>query len=151
MVRISSSTRTCPRNGLSTSSSGISNFRRRAVDTSSLNGRLRYLKTGSYVIAIDDIKRIDYRKVSVLEIVIVTYDGNSFVVTGQDALEAILAIKPGVIEGVPSIKWIKYSWMFHNLFGHPFMQLCALVGLTRFGLWIHDSTVPSIRKIRKLP
>lgn len=121
------------------------------MDTKSLNGRLRYLKTGSYVIAIDSIMRIDYRKVAVLEVTIVTYDGNSFAVTGQDALEAILAIKPGAIEGVPTIKWIKYSWMFHNFFGHPFMQLCALFGLTRFGLWVHDATVPSIKKVKKLP
>lgn len=118
--------------------------------TNSLNGRLLYLKTGSYVIAIDSIMRIDYRKISALEIVIVTYDGNSFVVTGIDALEVMLAVKPGALEGVPSIKWVKYSWMFHNLFGHPFMQLCALVGLTRFGLWVHDCTVPSIRKLKKL-
>ncbi len=118
---------------------------------SSLNDRLCYLKTGSYIIAIDSITRIDYRKVSDLEIVIMTYDGNSFPVTGIDALEVILAIKPGAIEGVPSIKWIKYSWMFHNLIGHPFMQLCAMMGLTRFGLWVHDTTVPTVRKLKKLP
>ena len=117
----------------------------------SLNKKLKYLKTGSYVIAVDDVKSIDYRKVAMLEIVIETYDGKTFLTTGQDALEAMLAIKPGAIEGVPSIKWIKYSWMFHNLVGHPFMQLCALFGFTRFGLWIHDSTVPGVRKVKKLP
>ncbi len=117
----------------------------------SLNKKLKYLKTGSQIIALDSICRVDYRKIASLEIVIHTYDGQAFPVQDQDALEAILVIKPGCIEGVPEIKWIKYSWMFHNLVGHPFMQLCALFGFTRFGLWVHDATVPSIKRIKKLP
>lgn len=119
--------------------------------TNSLEKKLTHLKTGTHVIAIDDIQSIDYRKIASLEIVIETYDGHSYLTTGQDALEAMMALKPGALEGVPSIKWIKYSWVFHNLVGHPFMQLCALFGFTRFGLWVHDVTVPGKKRVKRLP
>lgn len=119
--------------------------------TSWHSDKLRYIKTGQDVIAINTISRIDYRRLSFLEITIMTYNGNSYTVFGIDALETVLAIKPSAIEGVPSITWKKHVWAFHNLIGHPLMQLFAFMGMTRIGLWIHDSTVPSIRKIKKLP
>lgn len=34
------------------------------------------------------------------------------------------------------------NWTVHNLFAHPAMELCSLVGLRDLGNWIHDATVP---------
>lgn len=63
---------------------------------------------------------------------------------GSDAVDFVMRTCPGAFEG-RRLRWVKHAWAVHNLIGHPVMQLCAWVGLTKLGLRIHDATVPQPR------
>jgi hypothetical protein len=73
----------------------------------------------------------------------VTYlDGNGFeCVKGMEAANLIMALCPAVLDGMRA-KHVKHSWAVHNLFAHPLMQILMWLGLTRWAMWVHDSTVP---------
>ncbi len=64
-----------------------------------------------------------------------------FDLTGPDAIEAILLLKPSATEG-RRLKWQKGDWALHNLIGHPAMQLLAWCGFRRLGVWVHEVTIP---------
>lgn len=66
----------------------------------------------------------------------------SEVVTGPDAFNIVMQLCPQALEG-ENAKYQRHAWAVHNLVGHPMMQLCAFLGLTKLGLKIHDSTVPN--------
>jgi len=34
------------------------------------------------------------------------------------------------------------SWFVHNVFAHPLMELCKMIGFSRMGEHIHDMTIP---------
>jgi len=63
------------------------------------------------------------------------------IVEGFDAIRVLWELSPTSLEG-KHFYWAKNSWWFHNLVGHPVMQLLAFVGLTSLALKIHDKTVP---------
>lgn len=63
---------------------------------------------------------------------------------GNDAIEAVMALKPSTLEG-RRLKWNKNAWVVHNLIGHPVMQLLAFLGLKRHAIWFHDVTTPRPR------
>lgn len=69
-------------------------------------------------------------------------DISQSIVSGFKAQELIWLMKPGYLEGLSKIKYHKYAWAIHNLIAHPLLQLLAFVGLTKWGMWIHDQTVP---------
>src|SRR5688500_2235523 len=63
-------------------------------------------------------------------------------VRGQEAINLIIKHCPELLEGNPELKFIKYSWVFHNLIAHPLMQLLFFFGFKKLGLKIHDITIP---------
>ena len=36
----------------------------------------------------------------------------------------------------------RFKWMMHNMVGHPLMEIFNLLGLPKWGNWIHDATLP---------
>lgn len=37
---------------------------------------------------------------------------------------------------------VKIMWAVHNIIAHPVMEISKWVGLSKFGTWLHDNTVP---------
>jgi hypothetical protein len=103
----------------------------------------RFVKNGTHLVLIDRITRADYSRIE--ELVLVVYHDNvSTTIEGIDALEAAMALNPACLEG-KRLRWARRAWLVHNFVGHPAMQLLALLGLPRLGLFVHDVTVPVVR------
>lgn len=102
------------------------------------------IKAGNILIPLEDIKRLEIPNIEQEEAVIVTYDGTSYVAKGFDAIEAVMLTKPSALEG-RRLKWKKGAWAFHNLVGHPLMQILAWCGFKRTAIWLHDVTTPRPR------
>jgi hypothetical protein len=102
------------------------------------------LKAGHALIPFRDVERIMISNVERDVVEIVTYSGKSYRAVGFDALEAVLAVKPSAIEG-RRIKWRHSGWTFHNVVGHPLMQLLAWTGFKRAAIRLHDATTPRRR------
>lgn len=69
-------------------------------------------------------------------------DGEMELVEGPQASDLLMRLCPESLEG-ERLKYHRGAWAVHNIFGHPLMQLCSWLGLTRLGLKIHDATVPN--------
>lgn len=100
----------------------------------------RYVKNGTYLLPVERVDRADYSRIEEL-VLIIEHDGVSSVIEGIDALEAAMVLNPACLEG-RRLRWARHAWLLHNLVGHPLMQVLALLGLGRLGLWVHDVTVP---------
>lgn len=95
------------------------------------------------VINSDDIKCIvyaDFAKDGWIRVE--TKGGEYFLVEGPDAFNLMMRLCPEALEGEQA-KYHRHAWAIHNIFGHPLMQLCSWLGLTKLGLKIHDATVPN--------
>ncbi|MFO0658707.1 MAG: hypothetical protein U0165_02580 [Polyangiaceae bacterium] len=99
-----------------------------------------FLRADHCLISVDRIRSIDTTRLEALELV-VHHDGGSDIVTGANAVEALMQLKPSVLEG-RRLRWVRHAWVIHNLIGHPLLQLCAWLGQRELGLKIHDLTVP---------
>jgi hypothetical protein len=55
---------------------------------------------------------------------------------------------PSYLEG-KQLKYVKHAWSIHNLLGHPLMQLLAWVKLTKWGMKVHDITIPAPKAIEQ--
>jgi hypothetical protein len=108
-----------------------------------------FVKNGQHVIPITDIRFLDYSRISELVITVETFSGVRYVFRNIDAIEVALQVKPDLIEGVPSIKWKKFSWFVHNVFAHPLMQILCLVKMYRLAFYIHDKTVPGTKSLKE--
>jgi hypothetical protein len=64
---------------------------------------------------------------------------------GVEAIDFVMRYCPELLEGNPQFKFIKYSWVFHNLVAHPLMQILSFLKLRKLGLKIHDLTIPKPR------
>lgn len=104
--------------------------------------RSDFLLTDTGIIRTD---RIDYLDLTSLESRIVRvylkYRREPLTVSGFAALEFVYRIHPSALEG-RRLKWKKYAWAVHNLIAHPVLQICAFLGFYKFGMWVHDVTVP---------
>jgi hypothetical protein len=100
----------------------------------------RCIKNGTYLLPVERVERADYSRIEEL-VLVVHHDGVESVIEGIDALEAAMVLNPACLEG-RRLRWPRRAWMLHNLVGHPAMQMLALVGMPRLGLWAHDATVP---------
>jgi len=63
------------------------------------------------------------------------------IVEGPEAFNIVMTLCPSALEGKRA-KYAKHAWAVHNLIGHPLMQICSWLKLTRLGIKIHDATVP---------
>jgi hypothetical protein len=107
-----------------------------------------FLKVGGELIDSARVKSIDVSDLANHRATIHLYNGAVHHCEGFDAIEAVYALRPSVLEGVPQIKWKKGAWAFHNIVGHPVMQILAWMGMTRRAIWFHDVTTPKLRSLR---
>ena len=101
---------------------------------------MKHVLLDNGIVRIDTIKGIDFTKADLLELT-VTHDGGIDVVTGFAAIELLWLVKPSVLEGKWR-NWRKHTWVIHNLFAHPLMQILAFMRLYKWAIWVHDVTVP---------
>lgn len=99
-----------------------------------------FILAGDALIAEDAVREVDLSALERLRIVI-RHDGGEAVAEGIQAIEALMHLKPSAMEG-RRLRWARHAWAFHNLMGHPVMQLLAFVGLRRWAIAVHDGTVP---------
>ena len=100
----------------------------------------QFLKTGSVLIPTEQVLRADYSDIEQLRLRVFTSEGE-FEIEGIDALESAMLLNPACLEG-KRLRWSRYVWAFHNLVGHPLMQILAFAKLYRWAFWVHDKTVP---------
>ena len=107
-----------------------------------------FLVAENHIIPISEIMRAnisDVEKGSVQLFVRGYENSASYTVTarGFDAIEAVMLLKAGVIEGRRGmLRWERGAWAFHNVVAHPVMQLLAWIGYRKAAVRFHDSTVP---------
>lgn len=94
------------------------------------------------VITRQNVLAIDTSDIENLRVIVTTTSHGDVEVTGIQALEAVMAIKPSALEN-RRLRWVKHAWSVHNLVGHPLMQLLAWVRMYRAAMWVHDITVPT--------
>lgn len=91
-----------------------------------------------------DIKQINYDELGSKGIVYVWVKDlyQPLTCSGFLALLLVWQVSPTALEGTVHGVWKRRHWAFHNLIGHPLMELLAMVGLTKAAVWVHDNTVP---------
>lgn len=104
---------------------------------------MKFVHYNGKLINADSIEWIDYHNLVAQGYIRVYCNGQSGeFVEGPQAFNLVMELCSQALEG-ENAKYQRHAWAVHNLFGHPVMQLCAFVGLTKLGLKIHDATVPN--------
>lgn len=98
-------------------------------------------KASGRVFRLDDITSADFTRIEQLEASVTLRNGEVIHARDIDALELAYAIKPSVVEG-KRLRYARHSWVVHNLFGHPLMQMLAFFGAYRKAFQVHDATAP---------
>lgn len=93
------------------------------------------------VLPVGEVTLMKTDQVTDMIVQIQTRSGDWYRLEGNDALEAVMLIKPSALEG-KRLRWAKNAWLVHNLVGHPLMQILCFFGLYRQGIWIHEVTIP---------
>lgn len=99
------------------------------------------IKAGNRIIPLTSIASIDVSDMENLVMSIKLLDGDVVQAHNLDALENAMLLKPSCLEG-KRLSWAKNMWIFHNVVGHPVMQLLAVLGFHKRAMWVHDVTVP---------
>lgn len=105
-----------------------------------------FLKAGKTVFSSEDVERLDLSSMEESETLLVKLkaDDDWIVASGFDAIEILMAMKPSAAEGT-RLRFRKHAWAFHNLIGHPVMQVLAWMGFKRSAIRFHDWSAPSAR------
>jgi len=93
-----------------------------------------------------DIRSVDLSQLGEGFVHLETFGGERETLTGPQAIEAVMALRPSALEG-HRLKWPRHTWALHNLVGHPLMQLLAFVKLYKAAMWVHDVTVPKPKSV----
>lgn len=100
-----------------------------------------FLKVNEFIFSKYEIALLDCSQIEDL-IVTITLKNNQIIIAKDiQALELVMQVKPSVLEG-KRLKWAKFAWFIHNVFGHPLTQILALFKCYKLAFWIHDVTVP---------
>lgn len=75
-------------------------------------------------------------------IILYRKDGEHDTVWSPQAFNVMMRLCSAALEGKQA-RHQRHAWAIHNLFGHPLMQLFSWLGCPKFGLAIHDKTVPN--------
>ncbi len=105
-----------------------------------------FLKAKSKLIRISDVREVDaknFRETGL--ITLITEDGRCYDMSDIDAIEALMLLKPSITEGL-CLSWQKGRWAFHNIIGHPGMQILVWLGFKKAAIAWHDCTVPHLTK-----
>lgn len=93
------------------------------------------------LIPLDEVTMVSTGEMENLILRVKHSDGNWHRIEGNDAIEALMLIKPSALEG-RRLRWEKRAWLVHNLVGHPLMQVLALFGQHDLAIRVHDRTIP---------
>ena len=99
-----------------------------------------FVRLGNTLVNSKLITGVDLRNLEEL-VVTVFYDGETYTIEGIQAIELLMALRPSVLES-RRLRWARHAWAFHNLVGHPLMQLLAFFRKYELAMWVHDATVP---------
>jgi hypothetical protein len=102
---------------------------------------MTFFRAGDLLLRVSDVEQVLIHNLKNYQVRVLLYSGKEYVLTGPDAIELVLLLKPSALEG-RRLRWVRHAWMVHNLIGHPGMQLLALLGKPRWGLKLHEWTVP---------
>jgi len=103
-----------------------------------------FIRAGARIVNVDAVTSVDCARIEELEVVVRHRDGVE-TVTGPDAIDVVMALRPSALEG-KRLRWVRHAWAVHNLVGHPLLQVCVWLGQRRLGMAIHDATVPRPRR-----
>jgi hypothetical protein len=107
------------------------------------------IKAGNKLVLVDEVHDIDITDIEQEVVKITLYDGTVYEAHGFDAIEAIWVFgKPSALEG-RRLKWKQGAWAFHNLVGHPVVQILAWCGFKHEAVRFHDWTTPKPRGFKK--
>lgn len=102
------------------------------------------LKAGDILVPFSDVVEVRIADIENEIVDIIARNGAVYRAEGNDAIEAVMALKPSALEG-RRLKWKKNAWVVHNLVGHPGMQLLAWMGFHKSAIRFHDWTTPRPR------
>jgi len=108
-----------------------------------------FVKAGDNLIYIPDIMYVDMFELETHHRVTLNTRDGVFTARGFDAIEAVMMLKPSALEGRRGLKWRKNAWAFHNLIGHPIVQILSWMGMKKKAVRFHDWTTPAPRGFRK--
>ena len=100
-----------------------------------------FVKSGDFIFPKDEIALLDCSRLEELIVTLTLKTGQVIVAEDIHALELVMQVKPSMFEG-KRLKWAKFVWFIHNIFGHPLTQIFSLFKCYRLAFWIHDVTVP---------
>lgn len=100
-----------------------------------------FAKAGAVVFALDNIAIADFSDIENLRVHVTLKTGERVLVEDIDAIELGMLIKPSVLES-RRLRWPRWTWVLHNVVGHPALQVLALFKLYKWAFWVHDATVP---------
>lgn len=109
-----------------------------------------FAKAGVVVFALEHIAIADFSDIENLRVHVTLTTGERILVEDIDAMELGMLIKPSVLEN-RRLRWPRWSWVVHNVFGHPILQVLALFKLYKWAFWVHDATVPRPVGKKQLP
>lgn len=97
-----------------------------------------FLQVGKSLVRPEDIQAIDMSQLEKEHYITVFLPNRQIRVEGIPALTLIYKLQPSALEGLKGLKYGKQTWVIHNLFGHPALQVLAWMGQHKLGFWIHD-------------
>lgn len=100
-----------------------------------------FIRVKNEAISLDAIASFNAEHIDDLRLSITLYDNRQYTLLDNEAIDAVMLLKPSLLEG-RRLKWAKNAWLYHNLIGHPLMQLYAFFGCYEKAMHIHDSTIP---------
>ena len=100
-----------------------------------------FILIGENVINIDSISRIDFANIEDLRIRVYFKHSQPLEVVGIQVIDILMTVKPSAFES-RRLRWYRHAWSFHNLVGHPLMQLLAFFKYYKMAIKVHDATVP---------
>ncbi len=103
----------------------------------------RFIKAGEFLIPTDSIRDVDISMVEEGRVFITTSD-DVYTAEGADAIEVVMLLKPSALEG-RNLRWVRNAWAFHNIVGHPLMQILVWLGRREAAIRLHDNTTPHPR------
>lgn len=108
-----------------------------------------FVKAGDALLHPDAIEHVDCSRIEELIVEVKTASLGTIQVTGTQAVELIMQLRPSMFEG-RRLRFIKHGFSIHNLIGHPLMQICAWFRCYKWALRIHDATMPKPRGKKKV-
>jgi hypothetical protein len=102
------------------------------------------LKAGNDLVPFWDIRSLQIDDIEHEVVVLATFSGHTYTAEGFDAIEAVMALKPSLLEG-RRLRWRKGAWLFHNIVAHPIVGILSIFRLGRLAIRFHDWSTPRPR------